>query len=306
VVALGVSACGRKATTNATPSQTAAPSQTASATAPPSPISAPKRCSILMLRGTADIQEWDPRDVVVRPKPGEPIPDNTVFRVANGSDLTVRTATNREITIVGPANAEVCPEGEDVVRLARGAVSAFPGIGVRPGVEVWVATPLGVVRFSDAKIEVEVTTVAGASIMKANAAIAAAEFLPAPGVRVRVGAPDANAADAAPWQSIAIPAGTTLLAERRQVPSSFAELVRACAKESDVVVKAAADLAARKTDLGDLAAAHIRAQRHARTVCETAHAKAVSMTGALDGSLWTELLAADEKRNQLTPLPARR
>jgi len=27
---------------------------------------------------------------------------------------------------------------------------------------------------------------------------------------------------------------------------------------------------------------------------------------ALDGSLLSELLAADEKRNQLTPLPARR
>jgi hypothetical protein len=243
----------------------------------------------------------------VRPKPGEPIPDNTLFRVADSSDLTVRTATNREITVVGPAAAEVCPEGEDIVRLARGAVSAFPGAGVRPGVEVWVATPLGVVRFSDAKIEVEVTTVAGASIMNAMAAIAAAEFLPAPGVRVRVGTPDANAAaEATPWQPIAIPAGATLMAERRQVPSFFAELVRACAKESDAVVTAAADLAARKTELGDLAAAHVRAKRHARTVCETAHAKAVSMTGALDGSLWTELLTADEKRNQLTPLPARR
>jgi hypothetical protein len=140
--------------------------------------------------------------------------------------------------------------------------------------------------------------------------MAQAEFVAAPGTRVRR-MNDDDPVPTTPFEEVLLAAGATLIAERsasapgRVVP----ELVHACTKESAAAEEAARRLAADAADAGELgerASAHVRARRRARAACEMARAAAGQTPGALDGSLVAELAAADEKRNRLTPLPARR
>jgi hypothetical protein len=263
-------------------------------------------CESMIVRGAASLRA--PASAAAAPlASGQRIPNGSVVELADGADLTIRTADYREVTIAGPAKATLCPDGEDTVLLSRGKVSAYPGTGVRPGVDVWVATPLGVVRYADAKIDIDAASADGTRLA-VSASMARADLLPAPATQLLRA--DAGAESTNPFVEVPIAAGATLTLERpaaslaRLVP----QLVRACAKESETAAEAARELAA-GTDagqLGMLAMAHVRAKRRARAACETARAAAGLIPGALDGSLSAELTAADEKRNQLTPLPARR
>ena len=107
-------------------------------------------------------------------------------------------------------------------------------------------------------------------------------------------------------------AGVSLVAVRPPTPlvRLMPELVHACSRESDAAAGAAMRVAdAAPSDggsLGERTSAHVRAKRRARAACESARAAALLGPSALEGSLLSELLAADEKRNRLTPLPARR
>jgi hypothetical protein len=238
---------------------------------------------------------------------GERIADGAWVDVAEGAEITVRTSSHREITISGPARASVCPGGDDELLLAWGRMSSFPGTGVRPGVEVWIATPLGVLRYSDAKIAVEVA-MEGAR-MTATVSMAEAHFAPAPGTRIERGTPDGQAAPS-PWFDRPLRAGTSFVAARAATPRGplVADLVHACTREADACREAALSVSNTVADaaapLGERAALHIRARQRARAACETAHAAAGLGPDSLE--LLAELRAADEKRNQLTPLPARR
>jgi hypothetical protein len=249
-------------------------------------------------------------DAVVPLVQGARISDGSRLSLGEGAEITIRTASYREITIHGPATAEVCSNGDDGVLLARGRISAFPGTGVRPGVEVWVATPLGVVRYSDAKIDLEVARSEG-DRMTVNASIGQAEFVPAPGVRVERGAEDQQGPPSA-FAGVPVKAGVSLVAVRPATPLVLLmpELVHACTRESDAAAGAETKVAGATPgdggSLGERASAYVRAKRRARAACESARAAAALGPGALDGSLLSELRAADEKRNQLTPLPARR
>jgi hypothetical protein len=176
-------------------------------------------------------------------------------------------------------------------------------------VEVWVATPLGVIRYSDAKIDIA-SEPADGTRLTVTAAMAQAELLPAPAIQLRRG-DDVTPAKA--FAEVQVAAGATLVAERAAVPIPrlLPQLVRACSQESEGALQAARRLSERGDAgavgaLGELASAHVRARRRARAACETARAAAGLAPAALGGSLLAELTAADEKRNQLTPLPARR
>ena len=238
---------------------------------------------------------------------GEPIADGAWIEVAEGAEITVGTPNHREITVSGPAVASVCPKGDDELRLWAGRISAFPGTGVRPGIEVWIATPLGVVRYSDAKIEVEVA--GEGTRLTASASMAQASFAPAPGIRIERGIPDAGAA-LSPWVDLPLRAGTSFVAVR--TPSArrpfVADLVHACTREADATREAALSLSNARADaagdLGERSAGYVRASQRARVACETARTAAGRGPDNLE--LSAELLSADEKRNQLTPSPARR
>jgi hypothetical protein len=235
---------------------------------------------------------------------GDVIPNGGVVEVADGAELTLRTAMYREITLVGPATAVVCLGGEDGILLPRGKMSAAPGTGVRPGVDVWVATPLGVVRYTDARIEIEVGT-DGARLLAATSSGQAA-YLPAVDTRVD---PGPRAAQANLFADVPMKVGTPLVVMRPPgpIPRYVAELVRACELESTATANALERLSdADAGELGERASRHVQARRRARAACESARAALYLGPGTLDATLGARLDAADEKRNRLTPLPARR
>ncbi len=302
-----VVACGRKQST-ANPTSSANPIATANPTANSTALTEPKRgCELMMQRGMGSFR-LSSSDAGARVATGDPIPNGSFVDLAEGAEVTIRTAHNREITISGPASATLCPDGEDGVFLSRGRLSAFPGTGVRPGADVWVATPLGVVRYDDAKIDLDAPKGDGTRLM-VTASMASAELIAAPGVELR-SENGGDAGPASPFAEVPLAAGATLVAERPAAPLArlVRELVGACTKESDGAREAARRLSdgPEAGPLGERASAHVRARRRARAACETARAAAGLGPGALDGSLAAELAAADEKRNQLTPLPARR
>jgi len=69
----------------------------------------------------------------------------------------VHTASARQWTLRGPARLFACDRGAEEIVLALGSLRTEPGSGVRPGAEVWVGTPYGSLRYSDARAEIGVT-----------------------------------------------------------------------------------------------------------------------------------------------------
>ena len=227
---------------------------------------------------------------------GDLVPEGELIELPAGTELTVQaTVSTRELTLVGPATAEACPGGEEAVRLARGRVSAFPGAGVRPGAEVWIATPLGVVRFSDAKIEIAVPGV-DADRLEVAVITGQATFVPAAGVVAA--AASASRADANAGGALALAAGVPFQASRPAVAVArwVRDLVRACVRQADVARKAAELVVspkdAARASLGDLAFAHVRARQNARAACEAAWTAGALAPGLLDATLRADLEAA--------------
>jgi hypothetical protein len=260
---------------------------------------------------------------------GDLVPESGLIELGSDSELTVHaTVSTREITLVGPATAEACPGGDEAMRLAYGRVTAFPGSGVRPGAEVWIATPLGVVRFSDAKIDIgvpdtdaarlEIAVITGqATFMPALGIAAAAPGAVAPPEGDKNGLP-AGALEAG--EAIPLLPGSTLAVRRREGPVSrwASGLVAACVRQA-AAARQAAELVAAPRDAGrgllaDLAFAHVKARQHARAACEMAWA-AGGLAPGLDAARRADLESADATWKgapapsgayQLTPLPARR
>jgi hypothetical protein len=89
---------------------------------------------------------------------GDTLDRQQAVELGAGSTLhLVHTASARQWTLTGPARAFACERGAEEIVLARGRLRTEPGSGVRPGAEVWVGTPFGSLRYSDARAELEVT-----------------------------------------------------------------------------------------------------------------------------------------------------
>ena len=270
----------------------------------------------------------EPVQVLAR---GDLVPEGRIIVLEAEGELTVHsTVSTREITLVGPAAAETCPGGEEAVRLARGKVTAFPGSGVRPGAEVWIATPLGVVRFNDAKLAIDVPDDAAARLEVA-VITGQAMFVPVAGIV----APALTAGRAAPGgdpkgttasgltggEPIALAPGTTFTARRPEGAISRwgADLVAACVRDATAAHEAGERVVAPgdagREMLADLASAHVKARQRARSACEAAWAVGPLAPGLLDAARLSDLERADATWKgapgrsgayQLTPLPARR
>jgi hypothetical protein len=255
-----------------------------------------RACRVMALRGHASVREVSAPDgdhgklgagrALAR---GDLLPEGGVVELDPGGELTVQaTVSTREITVVGPARIEACPSGDELVRLARGKVTAMPGAGVRPGAEVWVATPLGVVRFNDARIEIDLPDTDAARL---RVAVLSGQASFAPAANVVVAPP----ADAAPGDVQAIAPGSTLDARRpnKALAAWTRDLVANCTRDTDDAQKAAT-LLSREHDrakAGDLAYAHVRARQKGRAACESARA------GALGADLWDAAIRAALERS---------
>ncbi len=62
----------------------------------------------------------------------------------------------RELALSGPGRARLCAGGEEQVVLSQGTLRTTAGAGARPGVQVLVFTPLGIIHYGDADLEARV------------------------------------------------------------------------------------------------------------------------------------------------------
>jgi hypothetical protein len=277
-----------------------------------------RACRVMALRGTAIAT---PRSAgrsaaaaAGRPLArGDLVPEGGLIELGADTELTVQaTVSTREITLLGPARLEACPEGDESVRLSYGKVTALPGAGVRPGAEVWIATPLGVVRFSDAKLEIAVLD-ADARQLEIAVITSQASFVPAAGVVLATSFPDRHDAAAhgvrgsergaagsalVAGEAISLAPGTTVAARRRESAQTgwIGDLVAACVRQAGVAREAAQLMGARadaaRGALGDLAFAHVKARQIARAACESAWA-AEALAPGLDAAGRADLARAD-------------
>jgi hypothetical protein len=294
-----------------------------------------RACRVMSLRGEARLAS--PWQGTSRPgaesapapasrwlKMGELVPDGGIISLGTGGTLTVQaTVSTREMTIVGPAIAEACPGGDEAVRLSRGKATSFPGAGVRPGAEVWVATPLGVVRFNDAQIEIDVLG-ADAEGLRVTVVTGQAIVVPASGVTIgpageldagRSAEPLAGPTGVAGAKGtseglLALSPGTILEASRpKATPARWLrDLANACARRAlaarEAGQKVATGARSNRASLADLAAAHVQARQLARAACESARAAGVMPTGQYDPAVRTDLDRADESWKAVPPTSA--
>jgi len=78
------------------------------------------------------------------------------LELAAGSSIDLRhTETSREFKLIGPGHALPCRDGSEQILLADGKLSTAANLGVRPGAEVLIATPQGLVHYGDAALDLE-------------------------------------------------------------------------------------------------------------------------------------------------------
>ena len=76
--------------------------------------------------------------------------------LAAGASVSLRhTLSSREFKLIGPGHALPCRDGAEQILLTDGQLATSASLGVRPGAEVLIATPEGVVRYGDAALDVE-------------------------------------------------------------------------------------------------------------------------------------------------------
>src|SRR6478609_8558736 len=183
------------------------------------------------------------------------------LELAAGSSVALRhTQTSREFRLIGPGHVLPCREGSEQILLADGQLSTSANLGVRPGAEVLIATPAGVVHYGDAALDLE---------------------LGSKGLRVRVKQGEAWVEPeerGKPRFKNPLHSGTEARLPRTQLNPKT--LVGACesaataAESSARRVLEGGGAGAGNDSLGARAAAHMRERSKARTACAIAAAAA--------------------------------
>ena len=74
----------------------------------------------------------------------------------NATLAVKNTETSREVVFVGPGRVFPCVAGEERFYIVRGGVRTAAAVGARPGAEVLLATPHGVIWYGDARLDIKV------------------------------------------------------------------------------------------------------------------------------------------------------
>jgi hypothetical protein len=205
------------------------------------------------------------------------------LELGKASELVVRHAVSaREMSLFGPGRAFPCRFGQEQVLLAEGKFESSQGTGVRPGAEVWIATPFGSVRYADA--DLQLTTRREGLELAVRGGQAFAESMD--GLR---GARDGQ---------IAGPKGRATV---RGAPDAEAA-VRACERAADAAADSAKLLLqAKPAELGELAAAQLRTRRVARGRCLAAETSVAGLSDPATKSRLGDLVQRAATRWQGVP-----
>lgn len=264
-LALGIAclACGKRVTSSAPSATSSAVTPSAPAmplpNTPSEPSAAPLAeavkpgCRALAVTGVASVE-------------GAPITVSHLLdgkhwvELSAGSSVALRhTQTSREFKLIGPGHVLPCRDGSEQILLADGQLSTSANLGVRPGAEVLIATPEGVVHYGDAALDLE---------------------LASKGLRVRVKQGEA-------WvepqdrgkPAFKNPVRSGAEARLSRSPAKAKSLVETCERAAESAEASArsvlqGDGAAGADSLGARAAAHMRERSKARMACAVAAAAA--------------------------------
>jgi hypothetical protein len=245
-------ACSKSA-----PSAVAAASASGSASASAEPASVPHvvlpkgACRALLVTGKASVE-------------GTPIVIGSLLDGEHWVDLEAgssvalhHTLTSREFKLIGPGKILPCRGGAEQLLLATGQLSTSANLGVRPGAEVLIATPLGIIHYGDAALDVEFSS---------------------KGLRVRVKQGEAwvepEKAGKPPFKN---PVGSGAEARLSGQPLTAQELLDTCqtaaehARDAAQLVLSAGQTGV-QSSLGARTADHMRARAAARSACAMATA----------------------------------
>ncbi|HYP76823.1 MAG TPA: hypothetical protein VER12_12740 [Polyangiaceae bacterium] len=194
--------------------------------------------------------------------------------LSSGSSLALRhTQTSREFRLIGPGHALPCRNGLEQILLADGQISTSANLGVRPGAEVLIATPEGVVHYGDAALDLE---------------------LGSKGLRVRVkqGEVSVEPAEGKPHFQNPVRSGSEAHVPRTEPkPTSLVDACQIAAQTAETSARHVLDGegAAGADSLGTRAANHMRKRSKARIACAIAAAAAFT---ASDPAIRQRLSAA--------------
>ncbi|HVU05053.1 MAG TPA: hypothetical protein VHE30_25060 [Polyangiaceae bacterium] len=217
-------------------------------------------------------------------KSGDALERPTWLVLEKGSSLAVKHAeTSRELVFHGPAHLVACERGEERFLVTEGRVETVTWAGARPGAEVLIATPFGVVTYGDAKLDVHVDR-KGLTL----AATSGSAWVAVP----RTGSD--------PEERKVQSGGRT------DVPGPVLEvktLVQDCetrAEASEALARAVLDTTS-TAPLGERAAAHARARKAARLECGIAAASLGTVENGPDRARLAEAVARAESRYRSVP-----
>ena len=296
LVLLSACACSKKPSApKPTPPPLAAPgsvSEPAPVTAPatgsaeaggkPSPdlVLATKACRAITVKGLVSAEGG--RIVVA----GDPLDRPVWLDLASGAQLAVKHAeTAREVVFHGPAHLLPCDRGEERFLMTLGRAVTATWAGARPGAEVLIATPLAVVRYGDATLEVRVE----ARTLRVQAA---------------VGDGFIDIGDGSPGERV--PAGGH--AERKSAGVDVKALVTECdtgARAAESLARDVLSPGGSKAPLGERAAAHVQGRKAARMKCAIAAAALGTLEKGQDRDDLGRVVARAEARWRGVPGAAR-
>ena len=276
-----VSACGKhdpagKPSLASASAAASAPAAESAASAPAAALSQQTRaaCRALAVTGSATVDG--------APVATASLLDGTRWvELSAGASVALRhTRTSREFTLIGPGHALPCRDGSEQILLADGRLSTSAKLGVRPGAEVLIATPQGVVRYGDAALELS---------------------LDAQGLRLRVKQGEAWVEPeqrAKPHFENPVRSGSEVRLPSTRLAAQ--SLVGACQTAAESAQASARRVlggegSAGSDSLGARAAAHMRERSKARMTCAIAAAAAFGESDPADRqSLAASVAHADE------------
>lgn len=269
---LWLAGCGNKPSTTTSPvtsdSASARPSVSAAGASSAARSPAVPDATCRALRVTGEAKQGDTRLVS-----GAHLDGAEWVTLATGASLTLKhSATGREVYVAGPARFRACRRGREQLLLAKGKVQSGSGMGVRPGAEVSIATPVAGVRYVDADFQMVVDD------QKLS-------------VEVRAGQLEVDAA--APSKTLK---SQLRAKDKVSLPlgkPDATQLMARCREAAELAASAAGRVAETSAPepLGERAQAHVKARRTARSACAIASA-ALGLVAdpALSAGLWAEAL----------------
>jgi hypothetical protein len=218
---------------------------------------------------------------------GDPLDRPVWLDLAAGASLAVKHAqTSREVVFHGPGHVLPCEHGEERFLMTQGSAVTATWAGARPGAEVLIATPLGVVRYGDATLDVRVTE----RTLRVQSAVGDAV--------IDVG--DGSAGER-------VPAGGH--AERKGTGVDVKTLVAECdegARKAESLARDVLSPQDSKVPLGERAKAHVQGRKAARLKCAIAAAALGTLKIGQDRDDLGRVLAQAEARWRGVPGTTRR